>query len=163
MNPRTCPASRSPIAKPSSPSFSQVPLLRHNYQLLVALLDLNSNNWTPAMRYDDWDVILFPRESHVPTQEFKTACYVSPEDCNQLRLPHLHESIVGSPTRTLTFHRWTAATDLDLLHQLSPTVDPVPRLNTLVGYDSESLANHRVAEKGQPKSCIFSSGNCRWS
>jgi hypothetical protein len=33
------------------------------------------------MRYDDWDVILFPKDSHVPIQEFKTACYVSPEEC----------------------------------------------------------------------------------
>jgi hypothetical protein len=29
------------------------------------------------MRYDDWDVILFSRDSHVPIQEFKTACYGS--------------------------------------------------------------------------------------
>ena len=33
------------------------------------------------MRYDDWDVILFPKESHVPIQEFKTACYVAPDKC----------------------------------------------------------------------------------
>jgi len=32
------------------------------------------------MRYDDWDVILFPRDSHVPIQEFKTACYVAPDE-----------------------------------------------------------------------------------
>ena len=29
------------------------------------------------MRYQYWDVILFPAESHIPIQEFKTACYVS--------------------------------------------------------------------------------------
>ena len=28
------------------------------------------------MRYEYWDVILFPAESHIPIQEFKTACYV---------------------------------------------------------------------------------------
>ena len=33
------------------------------------------------MRYDGWDVILFPKESHIPIQEFKTACYVSPDEC----------------------------------------------------------------------------------
>jgi hypothetical protein len=27
------------------------------------------------MRYDDWDVILFARDSYVPIQEFRTACY----------------------------------------------------------------------------------------
>jgi hypothetical protein len=32
------------------------------------------------MRYDDWDVILFPKNSPVPIQEFKTACYSSPDE-----------------------------------------------------------------------------------
>jgi len=64
---------------------SQTLHLHHNWRLLAALLDLNSSNRTPAMRYDDWDVILFPKDSHVPIQEFKTACYVSPEEC-ELRL-----------------------------------------------------------------------------
>jgi hypothetical protein len=40
------------------------------------------------MRYDDWDVILFPKDSHVPIQEFKTACYVSPEECKHPHHPH---------------------------------------------------------------------------
>lgn len=31
----------------------------------------------PIMRYEYWDVILFPAESHIPIQEFRTACYVS--------------------------------------------------------------------------------------
>jgi hypothetical protein len=31
------------------------------------------------MRYDDWDVILFPGDSHVPIQEFKTVCYSTTE------------------------------------------------------------------------------------
>ncbi|KAI4953413.1 hypothetical protein J4E91_002260 [Alternaria rosae] len=37
------------------------------------------------MRYDDWDVILFPKDSHVPIQEFKTACFVSLEDSQEKR------------------------------------------------------------------------------
>ena len=68
--------------------------IRHNCQLLVALLDPNSSNRTPAMRYDDWDVILFPKDSHVPIQEFKTACYVSPEECEYPALPHLHADVL---------------------------------------------------------------------
>jgi hypothetical protein len=36
------------------------------------------------MRYDDWDVILFPRDSHVPIQEFKTACYNAQDSSKQL-------------------------------------------------------------------------------
>jgi hypothetical protein len=35
------------------------------------------------MRYDDWDVILFPKDSHVPIQEFKTACYSSSDKSKQ--------------------------------------------------------------------------------
>jgi hypothetical protein len=27
------------------------------------------------MRFENWDAIIFPQESHVPVQEFKTACY----------------------------------------------------------------------------------------
>lgn len=46
------------------------------------------------MRYDDWDVILFPKDSHVPIQEFKTACYVSPEECEYPALPHLHADVL---------------------------------------------------------------------
>jgi hypothetical protein len=34
-----------------------------------------SDRWSVTMRYDDWDVILFPKDSPVPIQEFKTACY----------------------------------------------------------------------------------------
>jgi hypothetical protein len=32
---------------------------------------------SPAMRYENWDVILFPRDSHIPIQEFKTSCFVT--------------------------------------------------------------------------------------
>ncbi|KAF1971578.1 hypothetical protein BU23DRAFT_569745 [Bimuria novae-zelandiae CBS 107.79] len=32
------------------------------------------------MRYDNWDVILFPKDSAVPIQEFKTACYTSQDE-----------------------------------------------------------------------------------
>ena len=46
------------------------------------------------MRYDDWDVILFPKDSHVPIQEFKTACYVSPEECEYPALPHVHAAVL---------------------------------------------------------------------
>jgi len=33
------------------------------------------------MRYENWDVIVFPRDSHIPIQEFKTTCYVSQDEC----------------------------------------------------------------------------------
>jgi hypothetical protein len=34
-----------------------------------------------TMRYDNWDVIIFARDSHIPIQEFKTACYSSQDEC----------------------------------------------------------------------------------
>ncbi|KAK3303063.1 uncharacterized protein B0T15DRAFT_262446 [Chaetomium strumarium] len=40
------------------------------------------------MRYDDWDIILFPagRDSKIPFKEFKVACHVVPD----LELAHIH-------------------------------------------------------------------------
>lgn len=32
-----------------------------------------------AMRYMNWDLLLFPNASRVPLQEFKGACYVTPD------------------------------------------------------------------------------------
>jgi hypothetical protein len=52
------------------------------------------------MRYDDWDVILFPKDSHVPIQEFKTACYVSPEECKHSGLLHPVIHLSNSTIRT---------------------------------------------------------------
>lgn len=43
------------------------------------------------MRYDNWDVILFPKDSHVPIQEFKTACYVSSEECESIGLVRIYQ------------------------------------------------------------------------
>lgn len=28
------------------------------------------------MRYEDWDVLLFPKDSKIPLKEFKTQCHV---------------------------------------------------------------------------------------
>jgi hypothetical protein len=49
------------------------------------------------MRYDDWDVILFPtgRDSKIPFKEFKVACHVVPD----LELAHIHGA-VGIPVMT---------------------------------------------------------------
>jgi hypothetical protein len=51
------------------------------------------------MRYDDWDVILFPKESHVPIQEFKTACYHAQHSskCLSHLYPHDRECIIWKP------------------------------------------------------------------
>ncbi|KAH6623696.1 hypothetical protein F5144DRAFT_369851 [Chaetomium tenue] len=49
------------------------------------------------MRYDDWDVILFPtgRDSKIPFKEFKVACHAVPD----LELAHIHGAL-GIPTMT---------------------------------------------------------------
>lgn len=43
------------------------------------------------MRYDDWDVILFPtgRDAKIPFKEFKVACHVVPD----LELAHIHGAV----------------------------------------------------------------------
>ncbi|KAF2661884.1 hypothetical protein K491DRAFT_333864 [Lophiostoma macrostomum CBS 122681] len=65
---------------------------------------------TPVMRYDSWDVILFPRDSHIPIQEFKTACYVSRDEYNR-QLPTLNCYITSLPATTpfrISVHSWAA-------------------------------------------------------
>jgi hypothetical protein len=32
------------------------------------------------MRYDNWDIILFPEKSNIPIQEYRTACYFSRDE-----------------------------------------------------------------------------------
>ncbi|KAF2032943.1 hypothetical protein EK21DRAFT_59648 [Setomelanomma holmii] len=63
------------------------------------------------MRYNNWDVILFPRDSHVPTQEFKTACYNS-SDSNVRQSPTLTCYIGSLPPSTpfrISIHSWATA------------------------------------------------------
>ncbi|KAF1851306.1 uncharacterized protein K460DRAFT_329196 [Cucurbitaria berberidis CBS 394.84] len=60
------------------------------------------------MRYDDWDVILFPKDSHIPIQEFKTACYVSSDEYGR-QLPTLTCYISSLPPTTpfrISIHSW---------------------------------------------------------
>ncbi|KAK4095846.1 hypothetical protein N658DRAFT_570151 [Parathielavia hyrcaniae] len=62
------------------------------------------------MRYDDWDVILFPtgRDAKIPFKEFKVACHVVPD----LELAHIHGP-VGMPVMTCFFTRaYSKHTDL---------------------------------------------------
>lgn len=32
------------------------------------------------MRYQDWDILLYPKDCEVPFKEFKTTCYAVQED-----------------------------------------------------------------------------------
>lgn len=61
------------------PPLQSLPLTPHRAIKVACFVSphWSSTDWTRIMRYEDWDVILFPRDSHVPIQEFKTACYSS--------------------------------------------------------------------------------------
>ncbi|KAF2846966.1 hypothetical protein T440DRAFT_482213 [Plenodomus tracheiphilus IPT5] len=62
------------------------------------------------MRYDDWDVILFPKDSHVPLQEFKTACYVSANEGKYYRPLHpVSNSLPPSTPFRISIHSWATA------------------------------------------------------
>jgi hypothetical protein len=114
------------------------------------------------MRYDDWDVILFPKDSHVPIQEFKTACYVSPEECKHpppIRLTYLFGDTIRTNTNAIA-SRWPSTSNSDLLYQLPSTLYTLSHLGTLLGYGSESLGAHRVPTEGQSESGVHCSGHC---
>ncbi|KAK4162434.1 hypothetical protein QBC43DRAFT_79194 [Cladorrhinum sp. PSN259] len=58
------------------------------------------------MRYDDWDVILFPagRDAKIPFKEFKVACHVVPD----LELSHIHGAASSMPVMTCFIPSLTA-------------------------------------------------------
>ncbi|KAF2868672.1 hypothetical protein BDV95DRAFT_499738 [Massariosphaeria phaeospora] len=60
------------------------------------------------MRYDNWDVILFPRDSHIPIQEFRTSCYVAQNEYGH-QLPTLTCFIASLPAAApfrISLHSW---------------------------------------------------------
>jgi len=57
------------------------------------------------MRFQDWDVLLFPQGSHVPLREFRTACYAQ-QDPDP---PHHHQQH-PLPPRSRTTTSATATT-----------------------------------------------------
>ncbi|KAF2268301.1 hypothetical protein CC78DRAFT_613494 [Lojkania enalia] len=62
------------------------------------------------MRYENWDVILFPRNSHIPIQEFKTACYVTQDEYGRQQ-PCLTSYIASLPVATpfrVSIHSWVS-------------------------------------------------------
>ena len=87
------------------------------------------------MRYEDWDILLFPRDGKVPLKEFKVACHVVHDKgknsnssniyCSNLslELSHIHGSLglptvccfvpslpAGAPYK-LSIHSWSNAAD----------------------------------------------------
>jgi hypothetical protein len=54
----------------TAPAIATVPFLHRS-----SLSQCSTSQ--PKMRYQDWDVLLFPEGSKVPIQEFKTQCHVT--------------------------------------------------------------------------------------
>jgi hypothetical protein len=84
--PAIVPSIRIIISAATQPGLSTLNLLAYSsspvtgfpgYSLVIYSAKLRSAgaNCTTTMRYDDWDVILFPKDSQTPIQEFRTACY----------------------------------------------------------------------------------------
>ncbi|KAK5171175.1 uncharacterized protein LTR77_004319 [Saxophila tyrrhenica] len=63
------------------------------------------------MRYQDWDVLLFPSgdEAHIPVKEFRTACYTEPTEHSPNQTPLLTTFVpslpVGAPFQ-ISVHSW---------------------------------------------------------
>ncbi|KAG8624828.1 hypothetical protein KVT40_007895 [Elsinoe batatas] len=60
------------------------------------------------MRYQDWDVLLFPQGSHIPLQEFRTSPFLIQEQNHQV--PHLLTYVPSLPENapfTISVHSWT--------------------------------------------------------
>ncbi|KAF2174905.1 hypothetical protein K469DRAFT_680758 [Zopfia rhizophila CBS 207.26] len=79
------------------------------------------------MRYENWDIILFPRDSHVPIQEFKTACYAAQDEYGR-QFSTLTCYIASLPTSTpfrISVHSWMK-----------------PKPTTLIG--SQRMAHQKV-------------------
>ncbi|KAF2638362.1 hypothetical protein P280DRAFT_509100 [Massarina eburnea CBS 473.64] len=89
------------------------------------------------MRYDNWDVILFPRDSLVPIQEFRTACYASP-DINGRRLPTLGcyiSSLAASTPFRISVHSWAAPA------KPSPIIESRRKPNQRVVYTAQVVVD----------------------
>ncbi|KAJ4404529.1 hypothetical protein N0V91_005873 [Didymella pomorum] len=60
------------------------------------------------MRYDNWDVILFPEGSNIPIPEYRTACYLSRDEGGH-ELPTLRTYIGSLKPNTpfrISLHHW---------------------------------------------------------
>ncbi|KAJ4988858.1 hypothetical protein SVAN01_05665 [Stagonosporopsis vannaccii] len=71
------------------------------------------------MRYDNWDIILFPEDSSIPIPEYKTACYFSRDEDGH-ELPTLRTYIgslkPGTPFR-ISVHHWGPPRPSPILQQ----------------------------------------------
>jgi hypothetical protein len=103
-----------------SDRFSSVPNSKINLTSLLSGL---------IMRYQSWDILVFPERSKVPLQEFKTQCLVTRD--HGLSSPPLPTAMTLTPSReppelpicqhrtiSLPFERWQATFTPPNRHQL---------------------------------------------
>ncbi|KAK1824016.1 hypothetical protein LTR12_001549 [Friedmanniomyces endolithicus] len=75
------------------------------------------------MRFQDWDVLLFPSGSHVPLREFRTACYAQQDpDPMHPRATTTTTSSTNSTNNTTTTTTTTAAATTPLLTAFVPSL-----------------------------------------
>lgn len=80
--------------------------LSHDY---TSPLQTSKARTDPTMRFQDWDVLLFPHGSHVPIREFRTACFAQ-QDTRTMSTTPLLTCFVPSLTANAPFqvsvHTW---------------------------------------------------------
>ena len=80
---------------------------------LATILTLQKQRQTDKMRFQDWDVLLFPAGSQVPVREFRTACFAQQ---NGLTVAPLLTCFVPSLESGAAFqvsvHSWTKPTSI---------------------------------------------------
>lgn len=87
---------------------------------------------SPVMRYDNWDVILFPEGSNIPIPEYRTACYLSRDEGE-----HLGSNVSFWAIRVdgveLTSARWPRTTDTSNVHWVAEAKHAFSYLVTSLG------------------------------
>jgi hypothetical protein len=110
------------------------------------------------MRYDDWDVILFPtgRDSKIPFKEFKVACHVVPD----LELAHIHGA-AGVPVMTCFVPSLAAGSGFQIsIHcwrrpDLSQFTRTYSKHSDLIKFEARILVDGRLV------ACVMSRVSCK--
>jgi hypothetical protein len=67
------------------------------------------------MRFQDWDVLLFPAGSHVPVREFRTACFAQQDPRTLAMTPLLTCFVPSLPANApfqISVHAWNKPTSI---------------------------------------------------
>ena len=95
------------------------------------------------MRYDNWDVILFPEGSNIPIPEYRTACYLSRDEGEHLRPNVCFWAIHVDEIELTLFARWPRTTDTSNVHRVT---------------EAKHAFSHLVTSLGSTKAVAFGAG-----